>query len=212
MNSFLRFIARRTLALLSIVLLLSGAGGASHAAAANEKFHEELRQLKTLYEKAISTGDYAPLQSLFAPDTTGVVVDNQLFKTFAELKAIDERFRADFPGVVYRVTINPELSQLYGDIAVAHGTADEYVKTSAGEFTYTSRFTAVLRRTEAGWKLIRSQVTMDPFRNSIVQHFLSRTKIYFGTGALVVGLLVGFLIGRASGRRSSVRTNVTTAA
>lgn len=173
------------------------------ASAAEEKLHEELRELKTKYEKAVNTGDYAPLASLFGPDTTGVVVDNRPFKTFAELQAIDAKFRADFPGLVYRVTVNPELSQLYGDIAVAHGTADEYVKTSAGEFTYTSRFTAVLRRTESGWKLIRSQVTMDPFRNSIVAHFLSQTRLYFGAGALAAGLLVGFLIGRSSRRAAA---------
>jgi len=213
MNLFLRFPARRIGAVLSLVAIIPCAFPALQAAtAADEKLHEELRQLKAAYEKAVNTGDFAPLESLFAPDTTGVVVDNRPFKSFAELKAIDERFRADFPGLVYRVTLKPELSQLYGDIAVAHGTADEYVKTSAGEFTYTSSFTAVMRRTDAGWKLIRSQVTMDPFRNSVVQHFLSRTKTYFGLGGLALGAIAGFLIGRASGRKAIASTRAATTA
>jgi ketosteroid isomerase-like protein len=206
-------LAQRLAAVLSLAAITACPIPSLQAAtAAEEKLHVELRQLKTAYEKAVDTGDFTPLQSLFGPDTTGVVVDNRAFKTFAELKAIDEKFRADFPGVVYRVTLKPELSQLYGDIAVAHGTADEYVKTSAGEFTYTSSFTAVLRRTEAGWKLIRSQVTMDPFRNSIVQHFLSRTKTYFGLGGLAIGAIVGFLIGRAAGRRNLTPRNSPTSA
>src|ERR1043166_2178984 len=150
------------------------------AAAAEEKLHAELRELKAVYEKAISSGDLAPLEALFAPDSSGVVVDNQPFKTFAELKGIYDRFRAQFPNLIYKITVNPELSQLYGDLAVARGTCDEYVKTNNGEFRYTSSFTAVLRRTDNGWKLVRSQVTMDPFGNSIVRTFLGGHKLYFG--------------------------------
>ena len=207
MNPFRPFLARRIVAVFSMTVI------ALHAPTpSEEKLHEELRLLKTAYEKAVNIGDFTPLETLFSPDTTGVVVDNRPFKSFAELKAIDERFRADFPGLVYRVTLKPELSQLYGDLAVSHGTADEYVKTSAGEFTYTSSFTAVLRRTEAGWKLIRSQVTMDPFRNSVVQHFLSRTKTYFGLGGLALGAIAGYFIGRAAGRKTVAPTRPATTA
>lgn len=187
------------LASLTIALLLAPAG----RAADDEKFHDELRQLKTLYETALSSGDLTPLAPLFTPESSGVVVDNQTFKTFEDLKSIHERFRASFPGVIYRIKVNPELSKLYGDVAVAHGTCGEYVKTSAGEFTYTSNWTAVLRRVDGQWKLVRSQVTMDPFRNSVVQHFLSRTKLYFGGGALALGLIVGLLAGRSMAKKAS---------
>lgn len=185
----------------------------AHAASADDRLHEELRQLKTTYEQALSSGNFAALESLFAPDSSGVVVDNQPFRTFAELKAIHDRFRARFPGVVYRVTLQPEVSQLYGNLAVAHGSAAEYVNTADGEFTYTSTFTAILRRTESGWKLVRSQVTMDPFGNSVVQFFLARTKLYFGAGALAVGAVAGFLIGRLASRRDpSAPSRTATAA
>jgi ketosteroid isomerase-like protein len=206
MNSSSRYLVRPFRAVLRLAAItLCTTSALSAATPAEEALHAELRLLKTAYEKAVNTGDFSPLESLFAPDTTGIVVDNRSFKNFAELKAIDQKFRADFPGLVYRVTLKPELSQLYGDVAVSHGTADEYVKTDAGEFTYTSSFTAVLRRTANGWKLIRSQVTMDPFRNSVVQHFLSRTKTYFGLGGIAIGALLGFLIGRAAGRKPVAR-------
>jgi ketosteroid isomerase-like protein len=206
MNSYSTLFVRRLCVVLCLLVITMCAVSTIRAATpAEEALHAELRLLKTAYEKAVNTGDFSPLETLFAPDTTGVVVDNRLFKSFAELKAIDQKFRADFPGLVYRVTLKPELSQLYGDIAVSHGTADEYVKTDAGEFTYTSSFTAVLRRTANGWKLIRSQVTMDPFRNSVVEHFLSKTKTYFGLGGIAIGALLGILVGRASARKPAPR-------
>lgn len=202
MNSTLRSV-RRPLVVWVSAMLLTCAGHELRAAAADDRLREELRQLKTVYENAISSGNLAPLEPLFTPDSSGVVVDNQRFKTFAELKGIYDRFRAQFPGVVYKITLQPEQSQIFGDLAVARGTCDEFVKTEAGEFTYTSSFTVVLRRTEAGWKLVRSHLTMDPFRNSIVEHFLGKAKLYFGAGALVAGLVLGFVLGRAGASRKN---------
>jgi ketosteroid isomerase-like protein len=203
MNALVPTAIRRALALASALVLALNLIPASRAAQSEEQLHEELRQLKTVYEKAISSGDLAPLESLFTPESSGVVVDNQPFRNFAELKDIYDRFRAQFPGVVYRITLDPEKSRIFGDLAVAYGTASEDVTTDAGNFKYQSSFTVILRRTPAGWKLVRSQVTMDPFGNSVVAHFLSRTKLYYGLGALLVGALVGFAAGRASGRRAS---------
>lgn len=207
MNPHLRFASRRARAV-SAIVLFSFLTVAGSAAEADEKLHAELRQLKTLYENAINSGNLAPLEPLFAADSTGVTVDNQSFKNFAELKAIYDRFNADFPGVVYRITMKPELSKLHGDLAIAYGSADEYVKTAAGEFTYTSTFTVVLRRTDAGWKLVRSQITMDPFRNSIAEYLRNRTGRYFGFGALAIGAIVGLVAGRAIGGRKA-RTSAT---
>jgi ketosteroid isomerase-like protein len=164
-------------------------------------YRNELRQLATTYETAINTGDLAPLASLFDTDTTGVTVDNQSFRTFAELKAIYTRFHADFPGVVYRIKLDPTPSLLTADLAIAHGTAEEFVKTKAGEFSYISNWTAVLRRTEAGWKLVRSQVTMDPFRNSVVTFLAQKAKFTYGLIGISVGLIVGFLLGRVVRKR-----------
>ena len=68
-------------------------GSALHAATPAD-YHAELRALKTTYENAINSGDLAPLATLFDADTTGVTVDNQSFRSFAELKAIYELLEA----------------------------------------------------------------------------------------------------------------------
>jgi len=178
-----------------------------HAADAlpdEEALHAELRLLVPIYEKAISSGDLSPLEPLFYDGTSGVVVNGESFKSFAELKAIYAKFFASFPGVVYKVTLNPDRSQIFGDIAVTHGACDEYVKTTAGEFTYTSTYTAVLRRVDGKWRLVRSQVTMDPFQNSIVQYFVKKAEMGYGLGGLAIGvlggLLAGFLLKKKSAR------------
>lgn len=166
--------------------------------------HDELRALKATYETAINSGDLTPLAPLFDADTTGVTVDNQSFHTFAELKAIYDRFHAEFPGVVYRVKLDASPSLLSGDLAVAHGTAEEFVKTSAAEFIYPSSWTVVLRRTDAGWKLVRSQVTMDPFHNSIVTALRKKALLTCGLGSLAAGLVLGLLTGLVLRRRKPV--------
>lgn len=190
-----------TLRLLACAAALAFTSVRAQAVAEPIDHRAELRALVTTYETAINSGDLTPLAPLFDADTTGVTVDNQTFRTFAELKAIHDRFRAEFPGVVYRVKLTPVPSLLSDTLAVAHGTADEYVKTSAGEFTYTSTWTVVFRRTDTGWKLVRSQMTMDPFNNSIVR-FLQKKAIYtYALTTLAAGVVLGLLLGAAFRRR-----------
>lgn len=164
-------------------------------------YHAELRELKTTYETALSTGNLAPLEPLFDAGSSGVTVDNQNFRTFAELQAIYAKFHAEFPGVVYEVKLDAVPSLLEGNLAVAHGTATEHVKTSSGEFNYTSTWTVVLRRTDTGWKLVRSQITMDPFNNPVVRFFEQKAKFTYGLTGLAVGLLAGLLLSRLFRRR-----------
>jgi hypothetical protein len=164
--------------------------------------HAELRELKAVYEKAIASGDLSPLESLFDADSSGVTVDNQSFRTFAELKAIYATFHAKFPGVVYQVSLDAEPSLIEGNLAIARGTAKEYVKTADAEFIYPSSWTAVLRRTDSGWKLVRSQVTMDPFRNSIVSFLQKKAVLTYGLGGIALGLALGVFLGLAFRRRT----------
>ncbi|MCX6938811.1 MAG: DUF4440 domain-containing protein [Verrucomicrobia bacterium] len=188
--------------LLALAATFLGLASIQAATPPADVLHEELRALKTTYETAIASGDLAPLAPLFDAGSSGVTVDNQSFRTFAELQAIYDRFHADFPGVVYRIKLAAEPSLLSGDLAVAHGTAEEFVKTAAGEFTYTSTWTAVLRRTDAGWKLVRSQVTMDPFRNSIVAFLQKKAVLTYVLTALAAGVALGLLLGLALRRRT----------
>jgi ketosteroid isomerase-like protein len=170
-----------------------------------EALHQELRGLKKIYEDAVNSGNLAPLAPAFGPQTSGVVATNEEFHTLDEMQQIFDKFKNTLgPAYVYRVTLNPERSLIYGDIAVARGTSDEYVKSNGREFTLTTRWTAVLRRENGQWHLLRSQVSMDPFHNSVTDFFFASVKKIYGSGGLAIGLVVGLLLGYLfAGRRKT---------
>ena len=172
-----------------------------------ETLHQELRGLKKIYEDAINSGDLKAMAPIFGSKTSGVVATNEEFHTLDEMQQIFDRFKNNLgPGYVYRVTLNPERSLIFGDIAVCLGTSDEYIKSGAGnEFKLQTRWTAVLRREEGRWHLLRSQVSMDPFHNSVTDHFFASARNLYGGGGLAIGLLAGLGIGYLwRGRRKAV--------
>jgi len=162
-----------------------------------EALHQELRGLKKAYEDAVNSGNLAPLAPVFCPQTSGVVATNEEFHTLDDMQQIFDRFKNSLgPGYTYRVTLNPERSLIYGDIAVCRGTSDEYVKSGSGnEFKLTTRWTAVLRRDHGQWQLLRSQVSMDPFHNSVTEYFFASVKKLYGGGGLALGLVLGIPLG-----------------
>jgi hypothetical protein len=92
----------------------------------------------------------------------------------------------------YTTTLNPELSVLLGDVALARGTSDDVVVTSDGqEFRFTSLWSAVLQKEGGAWKLRQVQGTIDPVDNPFVREFTRRSVM--GAGALGAG--GGILLG-----------------
>jgi len=162
-----------------------------------EALHQELRDMKKIYEDAVNSGDLKTLAPVFGPQTSGVVATNEEFHTLDDMQQIFDRFKNTLgPGYTYRVTLNPERSLIYGDIAIARGTSDEYVKISNGhEFNLQTRWSAVLRRENGQWHLLRSQVSMDPFHNPVTEYFFASVKKIYGGGGLAIGLIVGILLG-----------------
>jgi ketosteroid isomerase-like protein len=180
------------------------APAATSALPDEESLHQELRGLKKAYEDAVNSGNLAPLAPVFGPQSSGVVATNEEFHTLAEMQAIFDRFKNSLgPDYIYRVKLNPERSLIYGDIAVARGTSDEYVKSNGHEFNLTTRWTAVLRRENGQWHLLRSQVSMDPFHNSVTDHFFASVKRIYGGGGLAIGAVLGLLFGYFAGKRKS---------
>jgi len=171
-----------------------------------EALHQELRGLKKSYEDAVNSGNLAPLAPVFGPQTSGVVATNEEFHTLDEMQQIFDRFKSTLgPGYIYRVTLNPERSLIYGDIAVCRGTSDEYIKSGSGnEFKLQTRWTAVLQRENGQWYLLRSQVSMDPFHNSVSDYFFGSVKRIYGGGGLAIGLVAGVLLGYLARGRKKV--------
>jgi ketosteroid isomerase-like protein len=177
----------------AIALLLSFAPAAHSANEDDESAHAALRQIKTVYENAIRTGDLSPLKPLFVPETSAVMILGQEVKSFAELEEHWKYVRNLIgPGGSYSTTLHPERSLIYGDIAVSRGVSDEVVTTGAGqEYKFTSRWTAVSHRVGNEWKVIRLHGSMDPVTNVFTTTFLRSTKYTYGIGGVIVGALLG---------------------
>jgi len=179
--------------LAAVALLLALTVIARSANGDDESAHAALRQIKTVYENAIRTGDLSPLKPLFVPETSAVMILGQEVTSFAELEEHWKYVRGLIgPGGSYATTLHPERSLIYGEIAVSRGLSDEVVTTGAGqEYKFTSRWTAVSRRIGNEWKVIRLHGSMDPVTNVFTQTFLKSTKYTYGIGGVVVGALLG---------------------
>ena len=175
---------------------------AAVTAVSDESEHEALRQLKGIYERAISENNIDALAPYFSDQFHGVMLTGRVVTNFDELK----RFWADMRELIgeggsYTTTLNPERSVVNGDVALARGSSNDVVVTSEkNEFRFTSYWTAVLQKQAGQWKLVQVQGTIDPIDNPFVREFNRReNRIVIplsAIGGLVLGLIAGWLIRR----------------
>jgi ketosteroid isomerase-like protein len=175
---------------------------AAPSPAADEAEHEALRQLKTLFERAIHDNDISVLGPYFSSDLYGVMLTGRVVKNVEEL----QRFWADIheligEGGTYSTTLKPERSVILGDVALARGSSDDVVVTSEKqEFRFSSFWTAVLHKQAGQWKVVQLQGTIDPIENPFVHEFnrrYLRTVIPLSVlGGVVLGLAAAWLLRR----------------
>jgi ketosteroid isomerase-like protein len=159
-----------------------------------EADHNSLRQIKASYEDAINSGDLDKLAPYLSNDFTAVLATGDSIKGLDQLKQVWQKIRASLgPGGTYNGQLEPDLSDLFGDIAITHGNVHEKVRMSSGkELNFQTTWTAVLHRENGQWKVVRAQATMNPFENEVVEMIYKKTKWSFGLGGLALGLIAGF--------------------
>lgn len=157
-----------------------------------------LSKIRGLYEEVVKTDDLSKLMPYLADNMTAVTPTGEEVKSPQELQAYFKKvWEMIGKGGTYEVKANLGRTDFYGDIAVSSGTTDEFIRSSAGnDFKQLGFWTAVTRKTDGQWKVIRMHGSMDPLTNSFVTTFraaeLKITKMIYGLGGLGVGLLVGF--------------------
>jgi ketosteroid isomerase-like protein len=165
---------------------------------ATEEDKQALRDLRALYEKSVAAGDLDALKPHLAADFTAVMITAEEVKGFDGILSYWEKVR-EFVGEggTYRVSIDPDDSIFEGNLALAKGRALEQVTLKNGrELEFTSLWTAVARKEDGAWKLVRIHAAIDPVSNPIID-FLNRSKRWIFAGAgLLTGLAAGLLIRR----------------
>ncbi|HEV8254237.1 MAG TPA: nuclear transport factor 2 family protein [Vicinamibacteria bacterium] len=170
----------------------------------DEADHEALRKIRRVYEQAVAEDNVELLVPHLDPQFTAVMLTGELVVGADGMRGYWRRIKDLMgPGGRYTVTVEPDLSTLLGDVALAKGTTSDVVATDQGEYRFKSQWTAVCRRVDGQWKVLRIQGSMDPVGNPFVKKALTRSAVWSGGGGLGVGSVVGLLAGVVLRRRGS---------
>lgn len=153
------------------------------AAAGNEANHDAIRALVPAYEEAANQGKPELLKPYLDPEFSGVMITGDAVDSFASLEGYWAKIQKLMgEGGKYHVKVNVATrSVLSGDLAVARGTTDEEVTTGRGkQYRFPGQWTAVLRKRDGQWKILRVQGSMDPISNPFVMAAVSRSSLFSG--------------------------------
>jgi len=173
------------------------------AAADDAADHDALRKLKRAYEEAVAQDRVDALVPHLDKQFSGIMLTGEQVVGEEGIRAYWKKIKDLMgPGGKYTVSVEPEdLSMLFGDIAVAKGTTTDVVTTDRGEYRFTSHWTAVCRRVDGEWKILRVQGSMDPVANPFVKKLVTTSAVWSGGGGGGLGLAAGLAGGVLLGRR-----------
>jgi hypothetical protein len=153
----------------------------------------KIRELKSVYEDAVSSNQIENLQPHVARGFHGILVTGAEARSFEDLIERNREIH-DLIGSegTYHVKLNYEPGRMFGHVAIVGGTAEETVVTGSGKrFEFVSRWLANLIKEDGAWKLYRFQSTLDPVNNVFVHDTVKSTGLLFGAGGLAIGVLLG---------------------
>jgi ketosteroid isomerase-like protein len=158
--------------------------------------HEALRALRAVFEKAASENQLDLLEPYLDQPFSVVTFTDREFTDFDVFKAQWQKTRDRLlAGGSYSVKLNPELSRLHGDLALCKGSSDNVLRTGSGqEYRFKSNWTAVCRKVDGKWKIVRAHSSLDPFGNPMVLAGAKDAVIKGVVIAGVCGLILGGLI------------------
>ena len=159
-----------------------------------------------MYEQAVASENVDLLQPHLAAGFSGVMVTGDSVRSTEDLRAYWQKIKQILgDGGKYTVTVNPdELSLISGDFALSKGSTQEVAITGAGKrYEFSSQWTAVCRKEDGQWKLLRVQATMDPVSNVFVKTFLSRTATTSALIGAALGIVLALLAAWLLSRRRS---------
>jgi ketosteroid isomerase-like protein len=180
-------------------------GPAASGAADQEADHAALRRFKPLFEQAINENRLELMRPHLDRPFSVVTYTDREFTDFDAFQARWQQTRSELlQGGRYTVTLDPDRSDIYGDVAVAHGNSDNLLVTGSGqEHRFSSHWTVVFHKVGGEWKIARAHNSLNPFDNPMLRAGVRRIVTRFAVGALVVGLVLGWVAATLVARRRS---------
>lgn len=162
---------------------------------AGEADHESLRALVPLYEKAANEGKPELLKPYLDPEFTGIMVTGDEVEGVSSLEDYWAKIQKMLGnGGKYHVKVDvAKRSIISGDLAVAYGTTTDDVITGGDTYHFQGNWTAVCRKQNGQWKVLRVHGSMAPISNPFVAKAVRASLISGGVVGGIVGLLVGWV-------------------
>ncbi len=185
----------RPLAIFTAALGMLGLWDAS-ARADSESDRAALRLLQSNCLDAINHGDMSRLAPCLSTDVTIITMTGDEIKGSANLESSWKKAQDLIgPGGRYRVGMDSEQTDFYGNLAVSRGTTKEVVRLPDGrEMPFTSYWTAICRKDDGAWKAVRVEATMNPVDNVFIALQLQKNRTSFGIGGFVIGMVLTLAI------------------
>lgn len=160
-----------------------------------EADHNELRVLRKVFEDAINSNKLDNLKPYLADHFSYVTISDEEYKDFNNFKEQWQIGRDKLlKGGTYVMEIEPELSDLHGNIAIAKGDSKNLITTGSGDrYSYGSKWTAVCIKQDGKWKVLRVHSSINPFSNEILKGRVSKMLIQTASIAALAGLILGSL-------------------
>jgi hypothetical protein len=156
----------------------------------------KIRELKPIYENAVSSNDIEKLRPYIAAGFHGILVTGAEARSFDDLLERNREIHDLIgEGGSYDVELSYEPGTMFGNVAIASGAAEETVVTGSGKrFEFVSLWSANLVKEAGVWKLYRFQSTLNPVDNVFVHDTVKQTGLLVGGCALALGVLIGFAL------------------
>jgi len=164
--------------------------------------HEQLRELRKVFEAAVNANDLDKLKPYLADHFSIVTFTDREFTDFTSFKARWQLTRDEMVhGGSYVMDLNPKLSTFIGDVAICSGNAKSRLTTGDGKsFEFTSKWTVICQKQNGQWKVVRGHCSLDPFGNPMlvagVKKIVVRAIAVAGSAGLVAGVVLGWFCGR----------------
>jgi len=193
-----------------------------HAAAAPAADAAALGEIVTAYERSIRSGDVSKsgIRKNLAAGFSAVLPSGQLIGSYGDLSKAENALRTMVGrGTRYEsteVVVDP-LIEVGGDLAAFTGRTVSKATAQAGKnLAFTTFWSAVARKEDGAWRLLRHQAVMDPSTNPWHQDESTGPGwgLVLGSGLLggLAGAVLGFAAARVLGGRSRPATGGSPAA
>jgi ketosteroid isomerase-like protein len=168
-----------------------------------EQDKQALRDLKTLYETSVKSGDLSPLKPHLADNFSAIMITGEIVNSYTELDAFWKKSLSYLgDDAEYTVTINPDDSIFIDNIALSSGSSVDQI-TGSTNLSFTTTWSSVAQKQADGsWKLLRIQVTTHPIDNPFSEAFYQWKTILYACGAGLLALLIGYFIGKRKKKQS----------